>query len=412
MNDDRQAPVNSISPRDRVALSVLGTGRYEETMYSWHGELYLTRYFPAAVKHFFQPDQLIVAMTEEARQSNAEGLGDELQYDTVCIPSGRTEEEYWEIFTRLADAIPERCELLIDITHGFRSQPLFVLAIAQYLSVVKDVKVRQVIYGAFEARADDVTPIFDLTPFLDVLRWSDAASVYAKHGAAGPLRDVIREGVGDDDTRIARRLRTISDTIDRLALAQALNRPGATLNEGAKLANSIESLGERLAPIGRMRPLETLLSSIVPYAHTLGLAREELFSAEGFEAQAAMIRRYLDTGQFVQALTLAREAIVSKRCTEAGGNPLLRRDREPAEEGLKQLENDFRSGIDLGEDERALIDLWIALRNVRNDVNHAGMSKSAAAPERTKAIILDVCPRAAAYIERRAGVSPSDFHFP
>jgi CRISPR-associated DxTHG motif protein len=46
----------------------------------------------------------------------------------VDIPEGRSEQELWEIFDRVASAVDEGDTILLDITHAFRSIPMIVFA--------------------------------------------------------------------------------------------------------------------------------------------------------------------------------------------------------------------------------------------------------------------------------------------
>jgi CRISPR-associated DxTHG motif protein len=55
----------------------------------------------------------------------------------VDIPEGRSEQELWEIFDRVASAVDEGDTILLDITHAFRSIPMIVFAVAAYLRRTK-----------------------------------------------------------------------------------------------------------------------------------------------------------------------------------------------------------------------------------------------------------------------------------
>lgn len=62
-----------------------------------------------------------------------------------------SEEEYWEIFTQVLQAIPKGKVVLLDVTHGFRSLPLLTVLILTCLRTVRKVTLQHVLYGAFEA---------------------------------------------------------------------------------------------------------------------------------------------------------------------------------------------------------------------------------------------------------------------
>jgi len=67
------------------------------------------------------------------------------------IPIGRTHEELWKIFETLTGLKPSNTTLSIDITHGLRYQPFFVLLALQYFHLTRPgIKLGSVFYGALE----------------------------------------------------------------------------------------------------------------------------------------------------------------------------------------------------------------------------------------------------------------------
>ncbi|HIC96177.1 TPA: TIGR02221 family CRISPR-associated protein [Candidatus Bipolaricaulota bacterium] len=116
-----------------------------------------------------------------------EGLGTRLalinisaRVKEVRIPSGKNEQEIWDIFSTIVNEIEEKDELYLDITHAFRSLPLLATVIINYLKVMKNIQVRAISYGAMEAVGDIWTvkqidieqrdiPVFNLLPFDQLL---------------------------------------------------------------------------------------------------------------------------------------------------------------------------------------------------------------------------------------------------
>ena len=78
--------------------------------------------------------------------------------EKVGIPGGSSVEEFWEIFETVNEHIPEEAEIVFDVTHSFRSLPLIMSVLLNYLEVVKGTKLVGCYYGAFEVlgRAADV----------------------------------------------------------------------------------------------------------------------------------------------------------------------------------------------------------------------------------------------------------------
>jgi CRISPR-associated DxTHG motif protein len=194
------------------AVTFLGARKYETVTYVWreqHREdACETHLFPEAVSRIFRPSRLLVLVTEAAcnfkpnaaEKTYLEVLQERLGelVEPVGIPEGRSERELWEIFDRIASAVPERASILLDVTHAFRSIPMIVFAVAAYLRRVKSVRVERIVYGAYEARdpfrpdpqPEDRAPILDLTPPFGLARLAKRSRIFPpaqrRYPASGP----------------------------------------------------------------------------------------------------------------------------------------------------------------------------------------------------------------------------------
>lgn len=173
-------------------LAFLGTGKYEPATYRWNGSDCDTEYIQEAFVRWLQPEETCIVLTQGAREKHWAILRPRLEPHTrvreVDIPDGRSEDELWKIFNRICDAVQEKDEIAFDITHGFRSLPMIAMLTIAYLKQVKDVNVRYVLYGAYEARdANNGAPVFDLTPFAALLDWLAAAKMFIATGDAREL---------------------------------------------------------------------------------------------------------------------------------------------------------------------------------------------------------------------------------
>jgi hypothetical protein len=99
------------------ALTFLGAGKYETVTYVWEERSHTTRLFPEALARIFEPEKIIVFVTKTAKNYRpsesepgyVEMLQDKLGHrvEWVDIPEGRSEQELWEIFDRVADKVDE-----------------------------------------------------------------------------------------------------------------------------------------------------------------------------------------------------------------------------------------------------------------------------------------------------------------
>ncbi|WP_457651301.1 TIGR02221 family CRISPR-associated protein [Rhodocaloribacter sp.] len=369
-----------------IALSFLGTGNYAETTYVLGDRRWRSRFFCDALPHFFETDRLLVAMTNEARDKHAKALAELCDFEVVKVPSGKNEAELWELFEALADAVPAGSEMLLDVTHGFRSQPILALAVAVYLQAAKNVALKGIYYGAWEARdeARDETPVFDLTPFQQLMEWSSASRFFLRSGDAAALNHLLTETqsrtyLHPNSPHKAKALSATGKTLQALTRALALAQPLAAVQTARKLPGVLNDLKLDLEHLPQTRPFALLLDPIRQRYQPLIDAEDRLFTPEGFRAQAEMIRIYLKTDRLQQALTLSREAVVSWLCAHKNGttDPAVILEREHRQEVQDHL-NELVARAErheLADDapKKRLADFWAQLRDVRNHVNHAGM---------------------------------------
>jgi len=344
-------------------ITVLGTGKYEPVTYRWNDHTYETSFVQEAFVHWLKPEVTCVLLTEKARAGHWQDLRQRLQEHTqtvaIDIPDGKNEAELWQIFTAISDAVHEGDEIAFDITHGFRSLPVLALLTIAYLKQIKQVKVRYILYGAFEARDAQDTPVFDLTPFADLLDWLAAAKMFTATGDSSELGQLIKE---------------VQNTARRNRSAYAENLPLALKNFGMaleevsndlllarvpNLPDSVRKLAQRQSEAGtevsQWTPPLTLLLDKIATAYAP-------FRDDSLPTQAALIRWYLSHNHIVQAMTLAREWVVSYHLHKEGRDWRSRKEREQMEKRL---------GESLQQDS-----LWSKIAEIRNDLAHCGFGRA------------------------------------
>ncbi|ACY49699.1 TIGR02221 family CRISPR-associated protein [Rhodothermus marinus] len=414
---------------ERVLLSFIGTGNYQPCIYVWGDHRCKTPYFQEAAVRFFNPDQCLVLMTEMAQKKHGAALRRRIKrivyqrskkaraacnsknalrkrikrivYRPVSIPDGRNEDELWAIFSALTDCIPEGATLIVDVTHGFRTQPMLALAALCYLRVARNVQIERIIYGAFEARHPDTSeaPVFDLTPFLTLIDWSVAAHQFIHYGQANDLARLIREihrlTYVEQAQVQAQHAATAASWLEGFARALGLVRLAEVMTEHAlRLPEALERMRQDVDQIARLRPFGLLLDITAERARSLH--HPDPLSLDGLRLQAELIRHLLNYGLVQQAVTVAREAIVTRYALDLGRDPL--QEREAVEHELGRLASGLQDpAVRAGytPETHQLAELWNRLTNVRNDINHAGMRTN---PETTNNLyrLASECAEAAA----------------
>lgn len=353
------------------AFTFLGTGKYQETTYSKHDDknkICKTDLFPIALAQLYEPEKIIAFTTPKVRTDKKEDLekirktlGD--KFTTVNIPNGNSTDELWDIFTQCVDAdvIAENDEIILDITHAFRSIPLLIFIVAAYLRQVKNVELKHIIYGAFEARdiETDKTPIFDLTPFVKLLDWMNAVNVFQNSGDA---RSIANLNVQKD---IAAALANLSDA---LLTNRTLEAQNAAFNFNGLDFDSPEP-----------PPFQMLIDQLKQSYQRMAVHKSSEHPESSLRAQYLQIKWYVENQHYLQAITLMREWLISWKCLEDHGNWLNMGNRNRVEDNLNERARGKGSPLAAGlakalspADQEA-IKLWDRCVDLRNDLAHCGM---------------------------------------
>ena len=401
-----------------ILLSFLGIGKYQPVTYRVNGQVAQPSIFIAhALAEIFEPEKVLIVRTKAAFEKFFEGKGliegeqtitDALadlsplvEIVPVPIPDGKSPEELWAMFQAITEAVPEDCELILDVTHGFRSQPMLALAAAVYLQVVKNVTIKHIFYGAFDAKDETgVAPAFDLMPFMELIQMAQGFDYYLNRGDARPLAAMMKkltiEGV---DMRIIGQIRNLGKDLELLSTSYALIRTSEILEKALhftlKKSPAIES------PMAG--PFLHLIELAKARNEQVAAANGEVFTQDGIRAQGEVISRYLLAGQYQQAVTLAREVMVSSVCLAHGFDPLM--NREQAEQILNEIapENNPKEAYPIEKSgksyDRETAKIWGNLRDIRNDPNHAAMRPDPAKTVRLLAAVCSTCEAVITYLQ-------------
>ncbi len=371
------------------AISFLGPTDYKTVTYVYRDREFTTCLFPEALFHFF-PDleQLYLFATPTVQShSNLQQLMDRVppeRLKVVPIPEGHSEDELWKVFSALTETVEEGEEVIFDITHSFRSIPFLTFLAAAYLRAARRVRIHAVVYGAYEARPRDdpgPRPVFDLTPFVYLLDWLAATNQFIHTGDAQYLaRLLAREG----EDRRSGALKNAGRDLEEFSRAIMLCRPLEVMEKAGRVSAVLKKAGEGLAP--RARPFEVMAGRIEAEYGRRALPQPTENVRESLRQQLDLIRWYAEHGQIIQAVTLAREWVVTAVGWQLSDSFVLgTEERSRIEWGLSGLcrvaqsrtapdeLNDVGRELQARPEAATLTDLWNTLTAVRNDLDHAGM---------------------------------------
>ena len=401
----------SIERLSMKAISFLGIADYKETTFTYKGDEHRTRLFPAALCKFLKPDDLLVLVTDRARNKWLSSLDDEVRPmgivpKAVDIPEGHSIDDLWEIFQQLTAHLDERDDLIFDITYSFRTLPFLAFLAASYLRVAKQVSLKGVLDGAWEARRPmsnppeptDRSPVFDLSPFMNLLTLTTSTDQFLKTGNAQSLVNLLP---------IEENSKPLIQSVSNIARGLELLRPNDVMREAAAITNhidaaipAIETEIPPIAPLIRRVSAEYGGFAVAQSAENSG---QNTLDKARLGRQLRMVKWYADRGQFVHALSMAREWLPSLLCWKFNADPTAVKEREDMELLLAGgIIKDSATGATIKESPRlkqwndldaskrkALAKLWggsLNLANLRNDVLHSGFRKN---PRSSQAIEKD-----------------------
>lgn len=393
-------------------LTFLGLGKYEPTIYLWDGQECQSRFAPIASCRFLQADEIIVFLTEKVQIEIFPDFTGEVpagvRLTAVPIPLGRSEQELWQIFDAVRCQVQPGEQVAFDVTHGMRSSPILSILAAAFLQSAFDVKLKAVFYGAYVDHSENGeitrTPIFDLSPLIKLLEWAAAADRFNRTGDSRYLASLIRAqkkelamAAGKDRAMLdqAASLGSLAGALTEISQALHLIRPYHSMRKIAALPERVENARSALEYSAASLPFSVLLQSILdayaPLAQTHPEREEEVWVT--LQTERKMIAWYIERELWVQAVSLAREWLVSWVMVRRG-NPHVEQlnARSITERVLGSESDEFVKAKKAGQEYQpaflagipnieTVLSLWPNLTKVRNDIDHAGKREDPRGPE-------------------------------
>lgn len=362
--------------KSTCVISFLGTSSYKPTQYKWGQKGRETRFIALALAEFFEAQKVVILATEEAQSTHRQEMercfheAGKTSPHFVNLPKISDEKGWWEHFNIIKNTLREhqKSRIVFDITHGFRAQPFFAAGVLLFVHMVDDADYDiQVVYGALEG---EEASLWDLTPFVELIRWSEALSLFLKTGnahlAAEPMEQFGRQirrskhergvppGLLPKLDELAKALRDFGDDI-------------STVRTGSLLLGKERSSAQRLCKkISESRqdvesyfpPVADVLNRVKEMIRPLCLPGDYLNTREGHQALSALAQRYYDWRRYTEAAITLREGWITRYAENAaacpGSSSFDKQARNRAEEiwrrnkgednPVSQLRNDLQHG--------------------------------------------------------------------
>lgn len=398
----------------KVFLSFLGTGNYKECVYKSKvkGESRVVKFVQESIidlycSDFSQQDKAYIFLTEDAEKTHWESLKPILETKNITfegikgVSEGYSESEIWAIFEKVFNVLEKEDEIILDVTHGFRSLPMLQIVLLNYAKSLKQIKVNNILYGAFEALGpsynieeripnpkDRKAPLLDLTAFSTIQEWTFGAESFIQTGqtktitslAKENIRPILIESMGGDET--ASSINKIMSSLKNIELTLSTNRGKLILedNQVEKVQIELENLIENDSTV--FAPLKPILRQI----------KNKFLPFEQKAHWEAAVEWCIEHGLVQQGITQLQEGIISHICIINNLDSGNLEYREIVSQALNILDKDHDEEkwyapanenkelvktIIQSEFVKAYLSNYMSLSEYRNDINHGGYLKKA-----------------------------------
>jgi hypothetical protein len=260
---------------------------------------------------------------------------------------------------------------------------------------LKEVSLEGVYYGAFEAREnkedpEEPAPIFDLTPFVELMDWSQAVTEFVKYGHSEGLRALVHEGTESEGKRSKGQLRSLAADLDKTsrAITQCRGKMIFSGDPWRNIPNIIKKLKKSQDP-----PLPAF-NPILELVETKIKTLEVDISRAGPEVRNGLgaVRWCLKHKLIQQAYAILQETLISHLCRLGGMDYTDKDCRELAGQCPRVREVPYEEWLTPAKDEPEKVEqicdaageeflkAFNELSDLRNDIMHC-KPKSDKTPE-------------------------------
>ncbi len=331
----------------KVFISFLGTNNYVETIYKFPDgeESKPVRFVQEALishycKDWTENDKIFIFCTEGATKANwldngqiqikedIEKVGLETRlksclplYDKIVekvpIKEGFSVDEIWSIFDTVYGKLQlkgEICDdIFFDVTHAFRSIPLFSTVLFNYSRFMKHTNVVSIKYGAFEKLGpafevrkmkveDRIAPVLDLTNVVRLQQFTDMANSLKTYGRFNKISQILSSE--NENPELTKCLTEMTEAVEGFDNDLLSNRM-ADIKSGRniiKIFNNIKAVKKLNLPNPICNVIDEMKSDLTKFGFV------KMVSNENIEAAIRWAKTFK---MLPQAYTLGQEYIIS-----------------------------------------------------------------------------------------------------
>ena len=299
---------------------------------------------------------LNIALDQYLQEANPTASGGSL---CKIIQYGKNDREILEnfkIFMDLQKKIQEGDEIYLDITHSFRSIPLFMYLMIDFIQTLRKkdhIRVSGIYYGMFEAK-DKTTgyvPVVDLSPLFELTQWTKGIYEFTNYGNVDLLVQLL------DDGKIKDTMKNISDL--------------ANLNFIKEMRSQIDQLSALLETEDEDKKQSVMFTYVKPKIKEFADFFKGIDSDAKFQFRLA--EWYFQNGRYANCLICLTESMITQVIYIANKMGAKFDYRKPGHRRIFTeilLDEIMKRMVD--PDFQKIGELFFEIKRVRNDAAHAG----------------------------------------
>lgn len=273
----------------------------------------------------------------------------------LIIKYGLNQEELWQnfdLFMRLTKILDDGDELYLDVTHSFRSIPLFMYLMMDFIQILnhKSITLEGLYYGMYEAKSEvGYTPIVDLKPMFQISQWIRGVYDFINYGNGYLISDLIdKENIdGDNGNEISKKIRNISELLN---------------------INYLTDLQAQVRSLNKLINIEHKEKGPIPYIFPLIKDFILRFSKikEASEFQLELSKWYFENRRYGHGYICLVESILTKLCEVYGLDLTNFNNRECVKKLV--VKRYYQNKV---KELEKLADKYNSINKVRNRIAHA-----------------------------------------
>ena len=284
----------------------------------------------------------------------------------IVIKYGLNRDEIFENFDIIIKLEEEfndedEYEVILDITHSFRSTAFWMFLVMTYLTDVsnKNIKIIEVTYGMFEAKKgkSDPSPIILLSSFLEILNWIKGASELKQYGNSYYILNELKDSNDNIPKDIKQELSNFSNAMN-------MNYIGSLMESIDRLKNLKEQINGISGPAKHIVP-EVLMNFIEDFD-----LKESDDIKRAYLLQATLAKWHCEQRRYAMAAININEALANYTA-----NSLKLKDKgnskfDPNSEAKNWL-RDLYNFTNVNDKYKKYAEVYHHTRRIRNEIAHS-----------------------------------------